>query len=377
MKRIQKLNLTMILSLGALLSTSCGTTDGETVAFDDFFGTSFGLSEDANIEDSMVDDELATEEIGEHVESAIEGLAAELEMAGTNMLSLGGESQGRFKRYRKCEEANDTAIVTIAHGLSFNAERDLPRFTINHTVKAHGRKVRTWSKDGEVVNCQENGKYADINLDNLAGMHLNVDIKRKRSRLDTLTHKNSDLKITRGRRAKLEGTRSVNFLSVVDSGDNKIVSKNMTMKMNIKAEAKNKKGNYRLLNRTLEIKDDKPFDVEVERVAADHALVSRLIKSGQLIATGKKGGKLEADFINVKFEPATGCIPVSGSIAGAFYKPDSDVASRTFVITFNGSDSEIEFGDGSKKDYAPSGCWLDRPAKPTDVGVETDTEADL
>ncbi len=374
MKSSMKLK-SVFWGLVALSLTSCGKESSRPDSGNDFFGSTFGLAEPATIEQTMADDELATEEINAHVESAVDGLEGDMETADGASLMLSAEGKGRFIRFRKCTEEGDNAVVRVAHGLSFEVTRDLPNTKVTQSLKSVHKRTHTWSKEGSAVECHEGGKYPVVNFANLADMQLDMNFDRKHVRSGEILLKKSGVTLSRSIRVEASGTRSIHFDSVTDAGDNKVISKTMTMEVVAKAEAKNIKGKFRLLERNVEINDENPFEVDVERDASDLSIQSRTIKSGRVIATGKEGGRIEVDFVNVKYLPTEGCMPVSGTINGSFYKPESTTADRTFTISFSGTDAEVAYGDGKKRSFAPRGCWLDRPRDAGSISDESSEEA--
>jgi hypothetical protein len=121
-----------------------------------------------------------------------------------------------------------------------------------------------------------------------------------------------------------------------------------------------KKGASRTLKTKIEIKDDTPLLVSVEKNTETGEWISKLITSGKVIARHDNGAKFETVYTNVKYTQEGGCLPVSGSISGSVYgNDDAEVDSRTYTIDFDSisaDGAEIVFADGGRFRFAPEGC---------------------
>ncbi len=371
----------------ALTIWGCGAA--ETTEKVDTVGSEEGLftSEDEVTGEEMTSDEsLAGETISGQIDEAVSSIAEEADNTSAAALSLRGGFRdhkpgdrklgANAKRHRVCSVDGDKAIVEMKRNFSRSFEKTGKR-SMKILMAMAGTHTRTWAQEDNAIACKDNGKAAEVPKDDVEGLTLDVAFDRSKIHSATFTNKKGD-EITRLRSFQATGERYVKFLSVSQEDDdsNIFIEREQTKKVTRKMQATNKKGEERVMEHSITTKEAAPMLVTIERDKDTHKAVSRTIKSGTLVATGKKGAIVETVFTNVKYE-SRNCFAVSGSISGSITKPDEDEASVTFEISFDNGSKSIVFSDGREHEYTPDGCELEKPEEIEEVETETEVEEEL
>lgn len=368
-----------LIGCATLLTIACGEEDIRSTAEGLLSG--FGNAESISLLDSYNDEESASEDAGVSVQTAFDALD-NLELPAPTPLSLDQSSEGRLLAYKVCEENDGNAAVTIKRGMSFTKERQGDMFGFQHAVKRISKVKRIWTKGGSTVACSENNKSADISLETLAGMSIYADFERTSTR-ETTIYKEGNVFRSRTRTLDIDGNRQVQFASVDMAGDNIAIRKSMTKEVYAQFEAKNKQGKVRNHQRLLSIDEAAPFEILTERSKlVGSEVISRTVETGTLIVKSQLAEgesdvnypRVENDFVDVRWEKAAGCMPVSGVIHGKVFSDDSDTPSKTFTIVFNGADTQIDLGEIGRAPFNIGGCRLDRPATEQEVSTEAEAE---
>lgn len=237
---------------------------------------------------------------------------------------------------RSCEAIDDKAVVTITRDKEMSWERSNARLSIKASSSIENDIVRTWSKEGEAVACELNGKAAAIDFEaDLTGYELNVSVKRNASRSMEKTVARTGETTTRSLTSTVDGTRQAKWLSQENNEDGSIsrtksVSFSVTRTDNFVA----KDGSIKDLSLKVETKEALQVTVTWDNLTRERQLLSKLIASGVVKASHASDSYVEASFNNLlmKFEAAS-CAVESGSMEARIYAEGSAEAAKIYSLT--------------------------------------------
>lgn len=365
------------LTLSAALLAACGAAqnDREKTTGEQTDNTD-KTSKDPIDTNTLVEDEEATgQAVTAQVDDAITSAAEDQETetgAGLNLASA--EVTSSHERFRNCTEEGSKAIVDISSSLERTISLEGPNRSGSSSVKAMMEKKRTWSKEGGEIKCAENKKHADVPWTAIAGVTAEVEFTHSRSRVASVTNKKKNITQSTSFSFSATGTRSIVWENVASSDEATIlVQKTITSKVERELIINTKKGESKSISGIVKTDDAMPLITIVEREKETLNVLSRTIKSGKLIATGKDGGRVETTFDGVKYTKANRCMATAGKITGAVYEKDATEPKITFEITFSAESKTIVFSNGKEAVYAPEGCIFDDP----DQVTERDTKAEV
>jgi hypothetical protein len=372
-----KIVLTKMLML-SLMMWGCGVPEGadrEETATDEELNV-----EEEEVSDSefVSDEEISGETITAQIDEAVSSIAEEQDASSASALGLrsgvgkmGGKERKAGKRHRECTVDGNSAVVSIKRNFSRTFDKSGMR-SITVSMANAGSRTRTWSLEDGQIGCKENGKSADVPKDDRAGVTLDVEFERSKSKSMAMINRKGEI-VERSKSFSAKGERHVKFLSVTedDEASEITVVREQTKKVTRTMHIMNKKGEERFMEHSIESKEDAPMNVTIVRDSGTHKALSRTINSGSLISESKKGGLVETSFDSVTYEP-NNCFPISGTISGSITKPNEDEAFVTYTITFDGSSKLIEFSDGRSHEFSPEGCDLEAPEEIEDVTTEAE-----
>jgi hypothetical protein len=354
--------------LALLFSAACGAHDDkkkDPAAPQDGTGaggTGVGATVDTNLAADTV-----TGGVDEAISSAVEENEAEsstgLTLAdGAGAAVPGFGRKGAAKRFRECAEDGGHAKVTIEDRMDVTVTRTTAVRTSEVGTHYLWHRDRDWSRaDGTPVACGPMKKAAKIDVDAMAGVNLAVGFERSGSRSATTTNKKNGKTVQTSAEYKATGTRNIAWQSAdAQTGGNLLLVKEVaidatrTAKVTSNNVSKESSGS---------LKTGDKLVIAVERdPAAGHAVVSRTIKSGSIVAVSN-GNTITTTFADVKYVPNDGCFAVSGSIKGSVLKSGETTPGLTFEVSFSGDEKKIVFSNGDEVDYTAEGCVLEEPAK--------------
>lgn len=356
------------ITLAAAMFAACGTDQKErektTGEQTQITKTQDPIDTNALVEDEEATGQTVTAQIDDAISSAAEDQETE---TGAGLLLAGTDAKASHDRYRNCTEAEGKATVEIRSSLerSFNLEgTNRSGSTI---VKALIEKKRIWSKEGAEMKCAANKKHAIVPWAAIAGVSAEIEFTHNRSRVASVTNKKKNITQSTSFSFEAKGTRSIVWENV-ESSENGPVLVQKTIKSNVARELNinTKKGETKSISGTVKTDDNSPLITIVEREKDTLKVLSRTIKSGKLIATGKDGGRIETSFDGVKYTNLNRCMATEGKISGAVYEKDATEPKVTFQITFTGDSKTIVFSNGKEAEYAPEGCVFDDPDQVTE-----------
>ncbi len=237
---------------------------------------------------------------------------------------------------RSCEALNGKAVVTINRDKTMSWERSNARLSISASSSIENDIVRTWSKEGDSVACELNGKAAAIDFEaDLTGYTLDVSIKRNASRTMEKTVVRTGETTKRSLTSTVDGTRQAKWLSQEENDDGSIsrsksVSFNVTRTDNFVA----KDGTIKDLSLRVETKEALQVTVTWDSLTRERQLLSKLISSGVIKASHASDSYVEASFskLLMKFE-ADSCAVESGSMEARIYAEGTEEASKIYSLT--------------------------------------------
>lgn len=352
---------TLVAYLAVSSLVGCGSKDDSS--------SGGGDDEEAQGTTEILDDsELRTEAVSSTVDVGISAAAEGTDESSASALALASNTGTKNKVFtRECEEDGDTAVVTISREFSRTREITNKVREISMSMSGTNDLTRTWSSDEGAVKCHSNGKHIDVAMNDMEGMILDVDFKREGTRTATFTNVRKGITVERYFKFTATGKRHIEWTDVSTEGDNTTLSTTNTSEVDRSTVAKNKDGEERTMEMSVDIGKEDPLVVDTVRDSSSRDIVSRTIKSGTITSTNKDKGKLEIEFDTVVYTPDSGCLADSGSISGKVFKPEADEATMTFEITFSNGSAKIEYSDGTSADYTPEGCDLENPEPETET----------
>lgn len=363
-----KTQLSLILLALSLTTISCGKDDKEDRKENEGEEKNSDDPQTGSEDDSLLvdDEEAAGQAVTAQIDDAVSAAVEDNDTpAGASLAALDGE--GEVTRFRECKEEAGKAIVDIRRSAKREFSWEGPVRKAESNFSAYYEKTRTWAKEGGEVKCSEDKKHAEIPVADMQGVTLDVTFKHERSRKVTIENLKKGTKSERSFSYNVEGDRHLVWKSVTEAGDVLTIEKEATGTANRKLEIQKKDGTTKTLEATVTNAEGQPLVISVERNKDTLVWISRTIKSGTRIATGKDGGRVEVSFTDVKYTKEKRCTAVSGSISGKIFKKDATEPSVTFEVTFDGDSKTVNFSNGKEFEYSPEGCDLDEAEQATEA----------
>ncbi len=331
-------------------------------------------NENTDTTESVVSDEetssqVITAQVDEGISAA--GEDQESESAAALMLTA-ADGKNVHTRFRECNELEGKAVVNIKRSIERSFTIDRPAIAAETSFKLLDERTRTWALANGEAKCSENKKFAVVPWASLEGMTTAVVFSNEKSRESTLTNKKKNTTLTASHSIKSDGERTITWSNIA-SETSVLVQKSIVSKVSRELTIKKKDGKEKVMTSDVVISAENPLITIVEREKTSLDVVSRTIKSGKVIATGKDGGRVETTFDAVKYTNENKCMASSGKITGAIYAKDATEPSLTYEITFSGDTKSIVYSDGKEVEYSADGCVFDEPAEVT----EKDTKGEV
>ena len=332
-------------SILALIATGCSIETEDRVNGPASIVSSLALS--GEVVSANLDDALET-----MVDSNNGSSAITLQLAG-------GQPALAFNGTRSCESAEDQTAVTIERDMSGSGSFETLRRSVNFEVSKTGTINRVWKNSTKQVDCSEDNKYAQPDLENeFANTSLDITFERSKTRTSSVTHKQSDKTKNRSRSYTASGSRKINFTNWVDNGDETITVERY-VESSVERSHTIGEENFSI---KLETVPEKPMLIESTKTKSSKQLVSKTIHSGSLKATTNDDTYTISEFNELKlsFENDE-CSFTSGSVTTAFYqKEDADADAdadadgdgmelvKTLTLEIADGDYTLTDGDGNE-----------------------------
>lgn len=372
----------LLALLATVLASGCGGKDdrsdkpGGTGTGTDTTNDSGGNGDEASM--LTADEEAAGQVVGDQIDEAVSRAAEDNDQDQSEGLGLADAAKsGKVTLFRACTEEGDTASVLITRSAEREKSFDGPQRSASMTFSAYLEKTRTWMKAEGKVACADNGRHAELAFLDMEGVELTATYKHDRARSQSFTNKKKNVTVERSFKFHAEGTRNVKWLAVTEAEGELSIEKEVSGAGSRQLEFKNKAGETKTLEQSLESAADAPFKVTVIRDAATGEATSRTIVSGTLVAVGKQGAKIETTFAGVKFVKGDGCRAVAGTIAGKIFETkDAAEPKVTFTVSYEADGTRtVVFSDGREFQDAGNGCDLDDvDATVSEVDAKADVE---
>jgi hypothetical protein len=355
------------LTLAAVLASACGNGNdnreqnpgNQQNSNGDGPGVSTDLGTSSLVEDEEATGQAVTAQVDEGISAAAEDQDGE---TSASLMLADVDKKSEHERYRNCTESEGTAVVDIRRSLERSFNFDGPHRSASTTLSAQIEKKRTWSKAGGEIKCAENKKHAEIQWPDVDGVSAEVTFSHNRSREMSVTNKKKNETKTASFSFSASGKRSIAWAAAEASAADKIaVQKTVQSDVTRELTLKNKKGETKSISGSIKTDAENPVVTLAERDSTSLKVLSRTIKSGKLIATGKDGGRVETSFADVVYTRENKCMATAGKISGAIYEKDATEPKVTFEINFDGESKTIVFSNGKEVVYSPEGCEFDDP----------------
>ena len=339
--------------LGLLLSVylaNCGVEVGnpKNPTGDDSTSTKAAVSIIAQ------DSGAATQVIGDNLDETIQSVsennssssAASLALAGGDGLNLNGGSLSAT-----CAVDEKKAVVTVTRSGSFSRNRILPPLTVNSA--ANNTRTATWSRpDGTGVLCNNNNTRAHINFPSLDKVDLAVTFKREITQSVVNRRTSATLQ---EKYFKAEGTRNLSWVKNRDENGERIHSLTISKSIDREVRFTTIRSGEQTLKSSIKTQDGSPLKIE-SRFKSAGSWSKKTIQTGTVVSTLTDGARIENTYVDVVFDPSSGCRPVSGFIDGKLIDAGSDDVRRAFKVTFSDSGTTVTFTDGEVTTYQVGSC---------------------
>lgn len=311
-----------------LAVVSCGKPQGEKRAE---VSTGSGTLSSSSLSDLAVEGEVAGALASEALASAASG------EANSTSLSLTHDDDhdtGEFTR--KCEIQSDgSALVTVTSSLNRSFSKEKGKRSVSVTLSGKGKQSRVWSLTGKTLECKSDHFHFENALK--AGLKLQLETERSREFKRVVTTAKGAEK-TLSKSFSLKAKRTVEWVAINDTADALVRQKKISSveaARSIKVEGA-KSGD---IDTTIKVKvGTEGLIVTVKRDPGTRELTSKLIESGEVIATLDDGGEVKTSFKNLLFSVSEGkCALESGSFSSISKPKDSEARA---AITCN-ADAEL------------------------------------
>ena len=318
------------------------------------------------IESVVNDEETSSQVITAQVDEGISAAGEDQESETSAALMLTeADSRKIHSRFRDCSELEGKAVVIIKRSIDRSFTTELPVRSAATSFKLLDERTRTWALANGDVKCSANKKHAIVPWASMDGMTTEVVFNNEKSRESTLTNKKKNTTLTASHSIKSDGERTITWSNIA-SETSVLIQKSIVSNVSRELTIKKKDGKEKVMTSTVVINAENPLITIVEREKTSLDVISRTIKSGKVIATGKDGGRVETTFDAVKYTKENKCMASSGKITGAIYAKDATEPSLTYEITFSGDTKSIVYSDGKEVDYSAEGCVFDEPEEVTE-----------
>jgi len=263
---------------------------------------------------------------------------------------------------RSCN-ASDVTSVAVTHKISvpFTKTRTIGQFQFKLNQDGSLTREMNWTRSEGGLACNAAQTGLKITSTNLNGAKLSAKNSRKLSRTLTLALTGRQL-----RKTEIDSSITANHAFSDASLASGVLTVTRTSNLSgtktfVHTKATGEQVN---LSGSVEISDNTPF-VVTSTFDSTFKWKTHTIKSGTIRKIASDGSVIDLTMANLKYETASSCKPVSGTVAGALYSSkDATEAFNTFTVDFTSDNSEsaliyVTFKSGERKSFAMSGCDFD------------------
>ena len=320
-------------------------------------------------EEIVNDQTLAGEDISNQTSEAVSSSlnvdsSSGLSLAGGLNLTLDAAGEDEENEERSCVVDSDAGTTSVSISKSHIREKSITKnnYSQDMSMSRSMQLTRVWKKEGQEIACNEDNTHISLDPDQFEGVVLNASFSKEYSM--AFTKVRGDESKSRNRSGSTSGERTVTWTSVSVSDDD-IVTTQKQIALNISSSMTrlDKDGNDKDASFTLTTGENDPLVVEVTRNKGSKDWLTRKVVSGTTTAAHADGGKIVLTYADALFNYENECDPVSGTISGQIFLPESDTPARTFVADLEAEKKVITFSDGSTEELDMSGCEMDRPGK--------------
>jgi hypothetical protein len=312
---------------------SCGKEEERVTSKSD--GTGVDASNVAS------DAELANGTISANVDSSISAMAENGSASPSTTLTSAPELAAGEKSFtftRTCAVDGDSAVVTVKVSGEHAKTQENKVIKKTSSLSGESTQTRKWTMTGTPIPCSTDGKHAKIAWkENLAGLKLNVDFSRSRTKSMEFTNIKKNVTKTIAQTSSFKGTHEVTWVQADKADDTTSTYRKKSITTNVERtlKLKNKAGEEKSFIQTVTTKTGAPMVVSVVRSATDLSLTSKTIESGTVTAKNKDESWVETSYTAVKVSFADGkCTFDSGTMNTKFFEKGATTAAKSVTVAF-------------------------------------------
>lgn len=334
-----------LVSALVLVSVACGQKEEER-------------GDVATITSSSLQDKTVQGEVASSLASEALSAAAAGETNPVSASLAGGTDVDNSTFTRTCEVQSDgSAKVTLASTIDKSFIKENNNRSMSVTLTGKGTTTRLWSKERATLECK-NGHFSFEGGGLQAGLKLQLETERERQHKRVFKNARGK-EMSWSKSFSFKAARTVEWLEVDDSGSElerqkKISNSDATRSMKIE----NSKGKNLETKLTVKI-GEAGLLVTVKRNKTTKKLISKLIESGDVVATLKDGAEITTSYNNLLFTVDEGkCTMVSGSFTMSIKDKDGNAAAS---VTCKGDAEVSEEGKLQCTDAESATIEVDAP----------------